>query len=212
MDNVYTKGSEYAHQLGPPVNEDYSLVMIVFSVTGDIVSAYKFWDEDGATGRIFYARILRVGQAGYPPGGIAVGQKVVFHRIGEENRESGEDFVCFAENPLILIEDRGVLTGTLRKGREVYYDQGGVLQVPVWSETLELVAADPLSFFHDSTPSWSEGRVYPGTKLVYPGSRYYLGFLAGYGDAVTPIVHVAGGVTFTLSIDGQGNVLDFTAT
>lgn len=187
------------------------MVMVVDLVYREIVYARKFWDEDGATGRIFYARILKVGQDGYPPGGIAVGQKVVFYRVGEENRENGEDFVCFAENAAILIEDRGVLTGTLRKGREVYYDQGGVLQVPAWSETLELAPADPLSFFHDLTPPWSEGRVYPGTKLIYPGSRYYLVFLAGYGDAVTPIVRVAGGVTFTLSRDGQGNVLDFTA-
>ena len=45
MINAFSKGAEYAHLAGPPVNEDYVMLMVVIAVEEGVVSARKVWDE-----------------------------------------------------------------------------------------------------------------------------------------------------------------------
>jgi hypothetical protein len=221
MANCYAKGSEYAHIPGPPVNEDYSVVVQIQSVAGGIAVGKKVWDESGT--KLFNARLKYHGRDGTPHDGeLKPGEYTIFYRVGAFNsagtllgpelrteNPEGYSWVCYVTPSLILIKDMGGAV-TSRQGQEVYRDGLGALQTPPNAETLLMRTLDPVSMYHESTPPWTTGRVYWGYKLQ-GNPDYYLVFLPAKGDEATTLSDDSGGVTFTISVDGSGHVLDFTA-
>jgi len=118
--------------------------------------------------------------------------------------EEGERYVLPSPGRLILVQDRGSSTG-----RQVEKDETGTVSVPMGSETLPTVVAEPSSFFHSSTPSRAEGRIYPGMKLFSSDgtSCFYLIFLEGHGVSAYNIDTEIGGETLRIGIDYAGKIL-----
>lgn len=108
---------------------------------------------------------------------------------------------------LIAVEDVG--SG---QGRRVEISSGGVSSVPVGSETLPYVVAEPAANFHQSTPPTATGRIYPGYLAKDSGgTRYYIVFVEAKGAQVhtfskTLSLSGVSSITWTVSTDGQGNV------
>ena len=221
MRNTYTQGSEYQHLYGPPCNEDYAMLMEVTAVSGGIVTAEKVWDE-GSPKKSYSALLRWHGRTGNPPDScLTPGQVVVFHRCGDfagagtagpelhDQDPLGYSWVCFAFTHVIWVEDKGTNGDGQRIGEEVAFDENGS-SYTVGGDTLLLMPIDPLTAFHNSTPPYATGRIYAGV-YVHGTPGYFLVFLPGKGDQATTKAQTVSGTVFTLSLDGQGNVLDFTA-
>ena len=221
MRNTYSKGSEYQHLYGPPCNEDHAMLMEVISVSGGIITAEKVWDE-GSPKKSYSALLRWHGRTGTPPdAAITPGQVVVFHRCGDfagagtagyelhTQDATKSSWVCFTFTHVIWIEDKGVNGDLQRIGEEVYFDDGGN-SYSAGGNTLRLMPIDPLTAFHNSTPPYATGRIYAGL-YVHGTPGYFLVFLPGKGDQSTTKQQTVSGTVFSLSLDGQGNVLDFTA-
>jgi hypothetical protein len=224
MDNVITyktqtipvAADQKRSTINVPVNEDWSMVVEILSVSGGIVQGKKVWDT-ATVPKTFYAKLLFNGHGGTPQDEIFTSGRTIFHRVGNFNSqgtsqpelttENSNNFswVCFAENPLVQVED---LDGST--GKEVYFDSSGNKQTPPGSETLSLVANDTSSSYYNGNPPFQTGRIYWGQK-IFGNPNYYLVFLPGFGDEEKTFSDTAGGVTFTIKIDGSGKVLDFTA-
>jgi len=199
-----------------PSNEDYSMVVEVTSVLDGLVTATKVWDES-ANKKIFYAKLEYAGKSGIPSDDmLEIGQHVVFYRVGDFNSQGAEDYerhienadncswVCLInETNLIYVRDLGN-----DQGEEVAFNNAGIVFIPVNSETLEIISADPVTFFWESTPPFKIGRIYAGQKILGT-PNYYIVFLPAKGDTIKTFVQDAGGNTFTVNVDGQGNITGF---
>jgi len=226
LKNAFSQGTEGISVAGDaeqslinvPVNEDWTMAVIVTDITAGVVTGNKVWDEGT---KEFRARLKYYGRAGVPPdSSVQVGETVLFRRVGEFANSGDQGFelhtedaqktswICFVRNKTIFIQDMG---GETRQGREVYYDELRNLIVPPGSETLDLVAADPLSFFHESSPPFASGRIYWGQRIA-GNNPYYLVFLPGHGDDGKEFSYTVNSVTYTLTVDGQGNIKDLTIT
>ena len=208
MLNYETQGSELIKVNNDPVrstadiiiNEDWCMVMQVIVVSEGVVEAKKVWDSGDTR---FFARLKYSGQDGTPEDHeLEVGQHVIFHRVGEfdNNGENGfelhdEDadktsWICIIDTKtFIWITDNGDGNGT--------YD----------GEIFPLVVTDPLTNFYNSTPPWSLGRKYLGQR----SGDTYIVYLAGKGDAVETFSETAGDVTWTITTDSTGKLVEFTA-
>ena len=214
MKNTFTLGSEYGHIPGPPVNEDYTILVEVQSSENGIVTGKKLWDAS-QNPKLFYAKLLWYGRNGDPPDGILkAGQIALFHRCGDFNSQGTEgperhveaaekySWVCFAHAQLIFVEDLGESLG-----REVAFDETGQKQVPAGSETLNLKFIDTTYY---GSPS-KAGRIYLAQRIEGTPS-YYLCFVPGYGDEADSFSVTVGSDTLEIKVDGAGNVLDFTVS
>jgi len=149
-----------------------------------------------------YQEVYAIGEDAGPP----VGSTVMFYIDNH-----GKRYVLPDGGRLILVQDLG---GS--QGRHVEKNSAGAVSVPSGSETLSLVASDPNSVFHGSAPNYKSGRIYFGMKLQDAGgTKYYLVFIEGHGDASTlfsDTVNISGASTITasISVDAQGNVLGLT--
>ena len=208
MLNFETAGSELLKVKNDPdrstddiiINEDWCMVMKVISISEGIVEAVKVWDSGDTR---FFARLKYHGKAGTPDDDeLEVGEHVIFNRVGEFNNNGSEGFelhdtdinktswVCFIEAPSFLwIIDNGDGTGTAA------------------GETLSLVVTDPLSSFYNDTPPWLSGRSYLGQK----SGTVFIVYLSGKGPLSETFTQTAGDITWTLTTDSTGKVLDFVA-
>jgi hypothetical protein len=195
-----------------PSNEDWAMVVEVTAVLEGLITCKKIWDSKN---KPFYARLRYAGKAGTPPdSSVEVGQNIVIYRVGDFNSQGNEDFELHEENPnnysfvhfvndisLKYIRDLGNNTG-----EEVAFDDTGTVFVPNGSEVLSMQTADPLQFFHNDMPPFSEGRIYAGQRV---GNKYIV-FLPGHGEIEKIFtVELSTGEVIQLQADGQGNVLDF---
>ena len=233
--NVATKGTRFVKKLSDPKkstnflprNEDWSFVVEITEVDTDnqIVTGEKIWDEAG-TKKTFYAQIKYLGFAGTPgESQLQVGGHAVFHRTGDYNGDGDSSaytglqlhdaesdakasFVCFVAPPLwIFIEDNGDGTGT-----EVDFNSSGTKAAKPGAETLDIQALDPDSFFHNSSPPFKSGRIYPGVKKVFSGGNYYIVFLPGMGDTEETFSEVIGSDTLEVEVDGAGHIVDISVS
>lgn len=226
--NIFTAGAEginldYNQErslANVPINEDYAMIVEVTAVNSSIVSGKKVWDE-AATPKTFYAVLKYHGKNGTPPdSSIEIGQHVVFYRVGDFNSQgtSGfelhvEDatkcsFVCFvSEFSFIYVQDQGDGTGT-----QVGIDEFGDPYPIPGAENLIMETADPDTFFHNSNPPFQGGRVYPAQKISGEPQSIYVVFLQAKGPVEEIFQATVGSDTFNLSVDGQGNVIDFSVS
>ena len=211
LSNVFTPGTEGlsgpdGQQLRIPINEDWCFLGVVDNISAGIVSLSKLWDDSGY---IFFAELAWEGrpQATDPPpdNSFQPDDIVRVFRRGEGNSPDGLDFVVLVPSgeKLIFVQDLGE-----NLGRQIEYDSGGNIYVPVGSQTLESMPADPLSFFHDSTSPFAAGRIYAGVLK----SGKYIVFVPGIGGGTKVFAPSAGGATWTLTTDGAGAVVSFTAS
>jgi len=186
-----------------PINEDWAMIINVTEVSEGIVKGFKLWDTSDNP-KIFNAKIMYLGQNGEPSENLLeINSLVVFYRCGEynnigqdapelhEKNQNGYSWICFVGmDTSLIIEDKGEGIG----------ESNG--------EQLEMIPADPLDFFHNSTPPWSAGRKYAGKKIIGDPS-YFVVFLPAKGDIEKTFTAEIGTTTLTLEVDGQGNVIDF---
>jgi hypothetical protein len=194
-----------------PSNEDWAMVVEVTAILEGLITCKKIWDSKN---KPFYARMRYAGKSGTPPdASVEVGQNIVIYRVGGFNSQGNEGFELHNENAnnysfvhfvndisLKYIQDLG--NGT---GQEIAFDANGDIFIPANSETLALKTADPVQFFHNNTPPFSEGRIYAGQKV----HDFYVVFLPGFGKLEKTFTIEVGESTIILDVDGQGNVLDF---
>ena len=229
LENVFTQGTQGIPAAGDPKrssynvpsNEDWQMVVEVVSVDDGLVEGRKIWDAAEEYTSL-YARLEYSGREGTPPdSSVAVGQHVIFSRVGdfasqgsngyELHTEDAEkcSLVCLIESsPFVYVKDSGEGSGT-----EVTIDETGNVQVPQDAETLSLLPVDPTSFFHDSSPPYAAGRIYPAVKLKDEEgvSKAYIVYLPAKGNLVKTFTATADTIQFSLGVDGQGNVVSFTA-
>ena len=200
-----------------PTNEDYSMVVEVVSVLDGLVTATKAWDTSQDK-KIFYARLEYAGKSEIPiDESLEVGQRVIINRVGDFNSQGTEDYekhienadncswVCFVNDiSLMYVRDKGE-----NQGEEIAFDSSGNVFIPAGSETLEIISADPVAMFWESTPAFKVGRIYAAKKVLGSPS-YYVVFVPAKGDTVKTFVQEAGGNTFTVEVDGQGNITGFS--
>lgn len=207
MRNALTQGTEILPGSLYPVNEDKSVVAQVTAVSGGIVSAVRTWDEGN---REIYAQLL-----GAAPD---VGSYVTLHRVGDFNSQgtltferheetpTGASWVCFGKTPeIIFVLDLGYSRGC----QVVFAADGNYSQVP--DSTLPLTAIEPLSNFHDSTPPFQAGRIYPAIA----GDDEYFVALGGFGSASRLVIRratiAATDYDLYFWIDTSGKIVDFFA-
>ena len=222
MLNYETRGSELATQLANPAksthdiitNEDWSMVVEVYDVNEGIVQGYKVWDM-AVSKTLFSATLEYLGHPGTPPDDVVkIGQHVIFYRVGEYKGTGNAGYELHIEDPLrtswvcfvgcipvIFVQDLGNNTG-----KEVVYSSGA-WQTPAWSEILTIKTADPLNVFEDDAPPFQAGRIYAAQKIA----GIYIVFLLGQGPLEKTFEASAGGITWAIDVDGQGNVKNFTA-
>lgn len=229
MRNVQTNGSEIVQvsgENGPVdliINEDYEMLVQVENVNNGIVRGWKLWDKSngGSEGVLFYAQLQYEGLPGTPPdSAVKVGQVVLFSRCGNFNQvftdidkvegyslhDTEENptkisFICFIGTETFTIIDEG--NGKGRPGKLL----DGSWAVDTEYDSKELIPSDPLINFHNNTPPFQSGRRYLGKDV---GDKYIV-YLPGFGDEEQLISQTAGDIVWTLSLDGSGHVLDFTA-
>jgi len=227
MDNRITNGSEgiprsdiQQSYIPYPINEDYSMVIEVVDVSGGIVMGVKVWDET-LNPKMYNAKLLYSGIVDTipPDSSVELNSYVVFNRVGaynsngdanpELNTENPEDYswVCFVTTqPMVFVEDTGEGTG-----KEVSFDSNGLKFYPANAKTLVMLATDPLTYYHNSSPPFKKGRVYPAK---YNGGgvnneEFWIVFLPAKGDLEKTFEQSIGASTLYIDVDGQGNVIDF---
>ena len=227
MDNRITPGSEgiprgdmQQSYIPYPINEDYSMIIEVLDVSGGMVAGYKVWDENGDR-KLFNAKLSYPGIVDTipPDSSVELNSYVVFHRVGAYNSAGSVEpelhtenpdnysWICFATTPpMAFVEDTGEGTG-----KEVSFDSNGLKFYPANAKTLVMLATDPLTCYHNSSPPFKEGRVYPAK---YNGGsvnneEFWIVFLPAKGDLEKTFEQSIGANTLSIDVDGQGNVIDF---
>jgi len=235
LDNVFTAGTEPIHVAADPArsevliptNEDWAMVVEVTKITGNVVEGVKIWDvAPAATKTKFYAKLEYFGQLGTPPAtALAVGQNVIFYRVGDFNSTGNNNsqgfelrtktatktsFVTFVHNtPLVFVKDQGFnSTKEYQQGIEVRLDLNGNFIDA--GNPAQIKPLDPLTFFHDSKPPFALNRIYVGRKTTTTTGFFYYVFLPGFGDATKTFSQSTGNFTFTIVTDGAGHIKTFT--
>ena len=191
MQDILTRGSEllplynspFRSTIPYPVNEDYTMLCTVQSVLEGIVTGHKVYDE-ATPKKSFEATLRYEGHTGTPPDtSFTVDEYVLFHRKAE-----GE-FLCFLTPKIVFVTDSG--------------DGNGVAD----GETKALEYSDPAAYYHDETKIWQSGRVYAGIDL----GKSYKVYVPGFGPEANVFTATAGDITWTISTDAAGKVLEFSA-
>ncbi|RLD10041.1 MAG: hypothetical protein DRI56_03195 [Chloroflexota bacterium] len=184
MKNTFTVGSQYGHIPGPPVNEDYAILIEVSSANSSYVKGYKLWDVDNSSEFIAENKLGKIPE---------VGSKVIFHRT-----PSG--WICFPENTLCYVVDTGDSGGN-RVGKRGKFDAFG--NFVTIGDNVPLVPFD--ANYHQNQPPWKTGRIYAGVDF---GSKVYV-YLPGYSEIVEYKGITLSGTDISLALDYQGNVVEF---
>lgn len=165
-----------------PSHEDWTMVVEVTAIEGDIIKGKKIWDSKA---NIFEAKNICNGY-------VEIGQNVIFYRVAE-------GFFCILPLSWIFVQDLGNATG-----QEVSFLADGSTELNLNSPILPLKASDSLARFHNGNPPFAEGRIYFAQKL----SNIYLVWLLGFGtETYTPEV-VLETAKIKLHCDNQGNVIN----
>jgi len=100
------------------------------------------------------------------------------------------------QSNLLYIEDMGYNEVTEKQeGRQIAYNDDGSIYIPSGSETLEVLASDPVSFFHNDTPPFKQGRIYAGKKII-GAPNFYVVHLPAKGDTARNFIQSSGGSVF----------------
>jgi len=176
-------GSPFFSTLEYPVNEDYTMVMLVKSVEAGVVIATKVFDE--ATLKTeFLATMQFNGYEGIPPDtSLDVDDYCIFHRTGES------EFICFVAPRIVQVTDNGGGSGTAN----------GI--------TKALQYSDPAGNYHSTAAIWNAGSIYFALDL----GDTYLAYVPGFGPSAKTFTATAGEVTWNIEVDASGKVLEFTA-
>lgn len=179
---------------------------IVSSSTVEGATVYK-GNEISVAGELD-TTIEEIGQLpGSSP--LSIGDLVT---VGQD--ENSKSFYFPSGTGLLLVQDLGVVGGK-RVGKQINKSPAGVISTPSGSQTLELVAIEPDSSFHNSTPSFGEGRVYLGYIRQDGGQSYYYIFLEGHGDGEKTFsvsIVAAGTWSLTITTDNAGKVTGVAAS
>jgi len=126
----------------------------------------------------------------------------------------GERFILPGGSKLITVQDLGE-----NIAKEVTINEMGDISTPENSESLSYVVAEPVAHFHENTPPTKTGRIYPALKCLKEDgvNKYYIVFVEGHGNvakifAASANIEEASTLTFTVSVDGQGNVISIGLT
>lgn len=92
MNNTFAAGSEYGHQLGPPVNEDYAMIIAVDSVSGGVITGHKYWDESSSP-QSYSATAFYFGAIGTPTDAEMTVDYIIFYRVGTGH--GSDSWICF---------------------------------------------------------------------------------------------------------------------
>lgn len=218
MLNYETKGSRKVSINGNPSkstvgvidNEDWCMVCTVYAYNGGQLQAKKIFDEADT---IFHAVVKYTGREGTPPDNVLEeGQEVILYRVGDYNSAGVELPELHEENPanyswlclvpndeIIYVQDQGGGQGKQVEYREFNWVEKG--------EALQMIATDPVGHFHNGSSPFAVGRIYPAKRVM----DEFLVYLPGHGNGDYAITRIAGGVIFTLTLDTQGNVINFEA-
>lgn len=219
--NSYSVGSEYGHRRGHPINEDYTIAVEIKAVSEDgIITGRKLW-EDESVGTEFYAKLVGYGTLNTPNySEVQPGSYTYFHRVGEFNEQGtegvakknpGENYfswICFYSRAIIFIE----ITNSGETGVPVYFDEYGTKTYITDGDELAVYPVDPYSQFHDESPPFADGRVFPGIKVLNDTMDYYVVFCQGFGDYHDTLEVDVSGTTYGLKIDSAGHLLDFVVS
>ena len=196
------------------INEDYAIVIQVTSIEGGIIKGVKVWDEAGV--KTVFSAIFRFrGFGGVPdPSVVKIGEHVIFHRVGEakgvgqsgfelhEVDNAKSSWVCLIDsNPVIFVQDNGVGSGS-----NVVFN-GTTWSPPAGATTLNFVATDPNSSYHDVFPPWKAGRRYAAMRIA----NKYVVFLPGFGNPTKIFTQTVNSVKWEIKTDSSGKVIEFTA-
>ena len=109
--------------------------------------------------------------------------------------------------PSVASDVKFVLDNGDGTGTETVFDELGAPYTPVGAQTFTMQTVDPVSFFYNSHPPFKAGRIYPARRT----GSIWLVFLPAKGNLEKSFEFDAGGKHYKLDVDGQGNVLDYTA-